>query len=186
MTRRWCKRLLLGALAGALLVVGYDRVQGIHWVGSTDLEVEFTVTDAATGSPIPGARVEIQQAKGGFYEDRDEKEFVLISDDDGQARRDCRQSMCFGTQSGLAFTDTFAVHLPYWRFRVVAAGFEPSKWTELDELRYRRQARRAGSGKSKLMVSISLQKGGAEPAAAPDRGGQSVLRGSQAFCRRGR
>lgn len=172
MTRRWCKRLLIGVVAVALFVVGYDRVQRIYWVGSTDLEVEFAINDGATGSPIHGGRVEIQQEKGGFYEDQDEKEIVLVSGDDGRASRECRQSMCFGTQSGLAFTDTFSVHLPYWRFRVVAAGYEPGNWTDLDDLPYIRQVRRAGPGKSKLVVPVTLRQRHAEPDAAPDAGGR--------------
>jgi hypothetical protein len=100
MARRWWKLLLI-VVAVPLLVWGYDGVQMFYWVGSTDLEVEFAVSDAATGGPISGARVEIQQAKGGFYEDRDEKEFALVTNGDGLASRECRDSMCFGTRSGL-------------------------------------------------------------------------------------
>ena len=172
MARRWWKRLLVVVIAVPLLVWGYDRVQMIHWVGSTDLEVHFAVTDSATGAPIPGARVEIQQAKGGFYEDRDEKDFVLFSGGDGLASRECRESMCFGTGSGLGFTDTFAVHLPYWRFRVIADGYKSGEWTELDVPRYIRKARRAGPRKAKLVVPVALPKRHAELGAAPDRGGK--------------
>ena len=63
-----------------------------------------------------------------------------------------------------AFADTFAVHLPCWRFRVVTAGYEPGKWTKLDELQYRRQTRRAGPGTSKLVAPASLEKRHARPA----------------------
>jgi hypothetical protein len=56
------------------------------------------------------------------------------------------------------FTDTFVVHLPYWRFRVVADGYEPGEWTELDVPQYIRQARRAGPRKAKLVVPVSLHK----------------------------
>jgi hypothetical protein len=163
MARGWWKSLVIGGIALPLFVWGCDRVQMMHWVGSTDLEVEFAITDAATGAQIPDARVEIKQAKGGFYEDRDEKEFVLASGSDGLASRGGRESMCFGTRSGLGFTDTFVVHLPYWRFRVVAGGYESGEWTELDVPQYIRQARRAGPGKAKLVVPVSLHKNRAEP-----------------------
>ena len=171
MSRRWWKRVLVAAVVLPLLVWGCDRVQMIHWVGSTDLGVVFVVTDDATGAPVLGARVEVLQSSGGFYEDREEREFALITDVDGLARRECRRSMCFGTRSGLGFTDTFVVHLPYWRFRVFADGHEPVEWTELDVPEYIRRARRAGPGKAELVVPLSLHKRHAEPGAAADRGG---------------
>jgi hypothetical protein len=157
MARRWRRRLLIAAIALPLLVWGFDRVQRIYWVGSTDLEVAFAVTDAATSSPIPGARIEVQ-SEGGFYEERDKQEFVLVAGADGVARKECRQSMCFGTQSGLRFTNTFVVHLPWWRYRVVAGGYHPTEWADLDVLELRRLVRRAGPGKAELVVPATLQK----------------------------
>jgi hypothetical protein len=158
MVRRWSKWGFLAAVAVPLLVWSCDQVQTIYWVGSIDLDVEFQVTDRATGNPIPGATVEVQ-SEGGFYEERDKHAFVLVADASGVARKECRNSMCFGTQSGLRFTDTFAVHLPWWRFRVVAPGFTPSTWANLDEPRYIQQARRVGPKKARLIVPLSLQKG---------------------------
>jgi hypothetical protein len=153
--RRWWKWLLfLGIIP--LLVWGYDRIVMNHWVGFTDLGVEFVVIDAGSEMLIPGARVEVQ-SEGGFYEERDKQEFVLLADA-GVARKVCRHSMCFGTQSGLLFTDTFAVHLPGWRLRVSADGYQPSAWSDLDELEYRRQAHLAGPGKAKLVVPVSLPR----------------------------
>lgn len=157
MARRWWICVLAGAIAVPLLVWGFDRVQMIRWVGSTDLEVEFTVIDAATGNPIHGARIEVQ-SEGGFYVERDKQEFVLVAGPEGVARKVCQRSMCFGTQSGLRFTDTFVVHLPWWQFRVVADGYEPRERTELDGPEYVRQVRRAGPGKAKLVVPVSLHK----------------------------
>src|SRR5262245_10689499 len=141
-----------------------------YWVGSTDLEVEFAITDAAIGTPVPGARVEIHQAEGGFYLDRDEREFALVSGSDGLASQECRESMCFGTKSRLRITNTFVVHLPSWRFRVVADGYEPGEWTNLDVPQYIREARRAGPGKAKLVVPVPLHKRHGEPVGIPDRG----------------
>jgi hypothetical protein len=80
--------------------------------------------------------------------------------------------MCCGT-SGL-FTDTFGVHLPWWRFRVVADEYEPGRWTEL-VAEYAGQARRAGRGKAKLVVPVTVHKRPAEADAATRRGVCAVL-----------
>jgi hypothetical protein len=157
MIGRWWKWLLLVVFAGSLLIWVCDQIFLVSWVGSTDLEVEFAVTDAGSGVSISGSRVEVQ-SEGGFYEERDKQEFVLVTDTSGSARKECRSSMCFGRASLLGFTDTYCVHLPFWRFRIVAAGYEPSDWTELDVLEYRRQVKRSGPGRAKLEVSVSLQK----------------------------
>ncbi|HLJ93851.1 MAG TPA: hypothetical protein VKU02_11750, partial [Gemmataceae bacterium] len=74
MARRWRIRPLVAAIALPLLVWGFDRITMIYWVGSTDLEVVFAVTDA-NGHPIPGVRIEVQ-SEGGFYEEQDKQEFV--------------------------------------------------------------------------------------------------------------
>ncbi len=169
MARRWWKRLLVAALVLPLLVWGCDRLLAIHWVGSTDLEVEFAVTDAATGNPVPGARVEVQ-SEGGFYAEDFKQEFALTTDPGGLARRECARSMCYGTQSGLRFTDTFVVYLPFWRYRVLAEGFESSEWADLNVLELRRQVRRTGPRRAKLAVPVALHKRHAESGAAPDRG----------------
>jgi hypothetical protein len=169
MARRW-KWLILIVCGVPFLISGFDRLMTIHWVGGTDLDIDFTVTDAATGAPIPGARVQIQ-SEGGFYAEDYKQEFVLVADAGGVASKECRRSMCFGTRSGLGFTDTFVVHLPWWRFRAVAEGYEPCDWVELDVPKYIRQARRAGPGRAKLIVPVSLHKRHADPGAVPDRGG---------------
>ena len=93
--------------------------------------------------PVPGARVEVQ-SEGGLYEERDKQEFVLVAGADGLARRECLHSMCFGTRSGLGFTNTFVVHLPWWRYRVVSEHYGPTEWSDLDVPDQRRQVRRAG------------------------------------------
>src|SRR5262245_12489382 len=147
--RRW-KWLLPAAIALLLVAVwGYDGVLTIHWVGAADLAVEFAVTDAATDSPVPGAWVEVQ-SEGGLYEEREKLEFVLPAGADGVARRECRGCLCFGTQSGLRLTDTFAVHLPWWRFRAVADGYQPGEWACLDVPEHVGQARPDGPGRARL------------------------------------
>lgn len=102
-----------------LVLLVLPAVQKVYWVGSTDLEVEFAVTDAATGQPIPKARIDIH-SEGGFYEERERRDFQLVAGPDGRVSYLCRRSMSFGS-SGM-FTDTFAVHLPFWQFRVTGPG----------------------------------------------------------------
>jgi hypothetical protein len=168
MARRSLKWLLIVLFVVPLLVWGCDRLQTIYWVGSTDLEVKFAIINADTGDPIPGARVEVH-SEGGFYEERGKQEFDLVADASGVARKECRKSMCFGARSGLGFTDTFAVHLPWWRYRVSAEGFEPSEWAELDAPEFRRRARRVGPGEAILVVPESLHRMHAEQSVT-DRG----------------
>jgi hypothetical protein len=163
--------LLIAVTTLVLLVWGFDRLILSYWVGSTDLEVEFAVTDAATADPLPGARVEVK-SYGGFYSEDFKQEFTLAADAAGLARKECRHSMCFGTSSGLHFTNSIAVHLPFWSYRVVAEGYQPSEWAYLDVLEQRRQVQRAGPGRAMLVVPVSLHKMLAEQVAAPDRGGK--------------
>jgi hypothetical protein len=140
-----------------LLVLWFDRSQTIAWVGFNDLEVVFVVTDARTGAPVPGARVEVH-SEGGLYEERDPQDFVLTADGAGEARKVCRNSMCFGTQSWLRRTDTYAVHLPDWYFRVSAPGYQAAESVYLDTIGFRRLARRAGPGKAQLVVRVPLER----------------------------
>jgi hypothetical protein len=62
--------LVAGLIAVVLVLLALPAFQTVHWVGGIDLEVEFAVTDAATGEPIPNAGVEIQ-SEGGFNEEQD-------------------------------------------------------------------------------------------------------------------
>lgn len=155
MIRRRCSRLVLAPIILPLLVWGYDRALTIHWVGSTDLEVEFVVTDAAIGGPLSNARVEIQ-SQDCFDAGSDEQTFELAAGADGVARKEYRQRRCFGTQSGLRFTDTFVVRLPLWQYRVVAGGYTSTEWTDFDVSELRQLVQRAGPGKSRLVVRVAL------------------------------
>lgn len=155
MARRWRKRLLIAITVPPLLVCCYDRLWMIAWVGDTNLEVAFAVTDAATGRPVLGASVDVQ-SDGGLYEERDKQAFVLTAGDDSIARKECRNSMCFGTQSGLCFTDTFVVHSPLWQYRVKAVGYNSTEWDDLDVPALHRLVRRDGPNKVTLVVPVSL------------------------------
>lgn len=58
----------------------------------------------------------------------------------------------------LRFTNTFAVHLRWWWYRLLAEGYEPSEWAELNVPEFWRQVQRPGSGKAKLVVRGTLAK----------------------------
>ena len=165
MVRRWWKWLLAIGLV-PLLLWGCDTLTAIDWVGSTDLAVEFMVTELGSGNPLSGARVEVQ-SKGGFYEEPNNGEFVLSADTSGVARKECRNNTCFGIRSGLGFRDTFAVHLPWWNFRVSAPGFQPSEWFGINESAVRHPAHRTGPGKAKLVVPVALHRRSVEPGPVP-------------------
>jgi hypothetical protein len=156
MLARW-RWWLFGLVAVPLAVWGYDRVQMMCWVGGTDLEIEFVVTDAATGKPVEGATITVH-SEGGFYDEREEKDFTLRTDRHGIARRVCHNSMCFGTQSALRFTDTYVVHLPWWYVWTSAPGYEKSSLLYLDTSEHGQRVQRVGAGAARVGVSISLRK----------------------------
>ncbi len=137
-----------------LLLIGAPFFQTVHWVGSTDLEVEFVAVDASTGDPVPGATVDVH-SEGGFYEERDRQDFALVTGPDGRVRRLCRNSMCFGTSSWRV--DTYAVHLPWWHYRASAPGYRPTEWADLDVPANRAKARR-GKPAATLLVEVPLER----------------------------
>lgn len=139
-----------------LLLIWAAFFQTVSWVGGTDLEVELSVVDAATGNPVPGAAIDVH-SEGGFYEEREPQDFALVTGPDGRARRLCRQCMCFGT-SGWNI-DTYFVHLPWWHYRVSARGYHPTEQAELDVPANRRKVRR-GKPAATLRVKVPLEKGG--------------------------
>ena len=156
MRRRW-KLLLIGITTLPLLAWGYDRLVAIHWVGHTDLEIEFIVVAESTAEPIEGATIQIR-SEGGLNDEREPKRFALTTDPDGVSRRTCTGCMCFGTQSGLRFTNTFVVHIPWWYYQVSAEGFESTGEVSLDMIQNGRNIHRLGGGKSKLTVRLVLKK----------------------------
>jgi hypothetical protein len=158
MLRLWAK-LLVGVGAAAFCVWSYDRVMSGFWVGATDLEIEFVVTEDGSGKPIPRARIEVQSERGFPVENgRTREEFVLAADTDGVARKECPNTMCTGEWSGLGFTDTFGVARPHWRLRVSAPGFEPTEWENFPASEGWTTTLRTGPRTSKLVVPISLRK----------------------------
>jgi hypothetical protein len=147
---------VIAAIGVVLLLLLLPSRQTIHWVGSTDLEIEFAVLEAMTSDPIPGATIQIH-SEGGFYEERNPRDFTLVAGPDGCATHLCRDCMSFGTSG--PNIDTFAVHLPRWLYQVSAPGYESSKKIELGFMENARNVQR-GHPTSKLVVYISLQKDG--------------------------
>src|SRR5262249_48273690 len=147
MKRFWLCLAPFVVIAVAILI--YDSFR-IAWVGHTDLEIEFRIMSADTGESIEGAAIAVKQDAGGFCEDTSAREFELHTDQDGKAQRVAKSCMCFGTQSRLKFTDTYAVHLPSWRFRVSADGYRPSATQDLDVPEYIRKTKRAAPGTARL------------------------------------
>jgi hypothetical protein len=154
MVKPWWSWLLAVTAVLVLTVVGYDRMLTIIWDGYTNLEVEFLVTDAATGEPVNGARINVHSE----FPPRDaEQDFSLVTDEGGIARHACTR-MSSGKESGLGFTKTFSVSLPEWAFRVSAPGYETSELLSLPFSKYGRQVQRLGGGQTKLVVRVPIRK----------------------------
>lgn len=134
------------------------------WVGSTDLEVEFVVTERLSGDPVPNAVIEIH-SEGGFYAEREPRDFKLTTDSDGVATYVCKENMCSGSK-GL-FIDTFSVPSPEWTVQVAAKGYEPTDSEPIQTLQSPRMAKRTGVRKSKLTVPIALVRASARPSPPP-------------------
>jgi hypothetical protein len=146
-----------GLTAIAVAVWLYDAAMYTAWVGHTDLQVEFVATDVVTNQPIEGAKIEIQ-SEGGFFRERNVKQFTLVTDGNGSATSICHDSMCFGTRSGFGWMrDSFAVHLPEWRADATAPGYGSSETIEIETLENRRKIERLRPG-ARLVVPISLHR----------------------------
>src|SRR6516162_6402728 len=92
-------RALKIAVGFAILVAVVGLVlppffQTIHWVGFTDLLIEFVVSDAETGEPIPDAIIKMH-SEGGLYKERDQGDFRLVTGSDGRAQHLYGRCGCF-------------------------------------------------------------------------------------------
>lgn len=160
MVKRWLLWIFGIGLIPLLPFCCYDLCNQLRWLGSTDLEIEFVVTDAAIGQPIKTARIDIDGEDSFCDEERTvRKPFHLLTDAEGIARKECRNARCIGTRSGFGWSrDTRHVYLPCWHYSVSAPGYETSEWTFLDIQENNRQIQHLGPGKDKLTVPILLQK----------------------------
>lgn len=158
MRKRTGYRSLLFASA-AILVVGlvafFALGPTINWVGHTDIEVRFVITDAETGQPIPNAMVHICAEAGAFCDDPQQLEFTITADKDGHASQLATNCMCFGSKG--TFKDTFASRLPKWSFHATATGYSAAEPAYLDVAKNARQVQR-GDPFATLSVPIRMQK----------------------------
>ena len=152
-TKVTCAKLL-AILFVILLLVVIPFIQWPHqyiaWVGGTDLEIEFVVTDATTNAGILGAKIAVLEGPSTFC--RPSGPFDIFTDADGKARRLCKDCMCFGTQG--PGVNTFVVHLPSWVIRFSASGYVTSDFFYLDDVEH---ARRAKRGKEHATLSVPIQ-----------------------------
>jgi hypothetical protein len=131
---------------------------GIYWVGSRDLEVSFHVSDSETGRPIAGALIDIPRGREAFCADC-APPIQLRTDENGVARRLCKNCMCSGFEGGKPFFrrhSTFGSHLPDWEFQVSAPGHQESDWHHVSEQEFRRTTLR-GDEFATMRVEIKLR-----------------------------
>ena len=155
------KRGLIGKSGLILVTLGVACImvipflQSKKWVRRTDLKIRFIVTDEETGTAIKDAIIHVRAERGGFCEERGERQFDLVTDDRGNAQRLCRNCMCFGSRG--AFEDTFALHLPWWSFQVSAPGYISTKSMYLN-VPERVQDVKREDGRATLSIAIALQE----------------------------
>lgn len=143
---------LLFVAAGVVGLVG-AFAQTIEWVGQTDVEVRFVVTNAEAGQPIPNAAVHITAAEsGGCCDDAPQPEFTITTDQSGFAEYRATNCLCFGSKG--PFKDTFTSHLPQWSFHVTAAGFFA---TDPEYLSARENVSRVQRGGSFATLSVPVR-----------------------------
>jgi hypothetical protein len=141
------------ALSCALALFACGSVTA--WVGHKDLQVQFLVTDANSGAPVPNATIHIRAEAGGFCSDRDPMQFTVATDSKGIATRTIKQCMCFGKQG--MFQDSFGMHLPLWWCHASAEGFTPSEPISLEAPEYARRVKRLRLN-AELTVELQLRK----------------------------
>lgn len=145
-------------LGFGIVVVGIcsPLLQGVRWVGRTNLEVHFLVVDRETNQPISEAKIHVRARPGGFCRNRDAREFTIVTDAQGNAKQMCEECMCFGTRS--TFENTYGVHLPWWTFHVVASDYIATQPTDLEEFAGTVHKVQRGDSFAVVSLPIRLQK----------------------------
>jgi hypothetical protein len=157
-----CSCLVIVAIAVGTILLGIaGTVRVLEGHGQTEVEVEFLVTDAETGEPIPGAPVDVRGPEV-EPDGSQEGEVRLVTDEAGMARRRCRCAW-YGERGWLR--SSFTIVLPGWVFRASAPGYEPGPEMRFTE-EQGRQSRRQGSSRA-FTVPIPLHK---LPPRAPEPG----------------
>jgi hypothetical protein len=96
-----------------------EAIKSTAWIGSTDLEIEFVVKDAATGESIPGAHICVCGER--LLDDAKENTLLLQTDRVGRYHWFEKGVLCTGMSSW--WRETCNVHLPDWYYWVSAPGY---------------------------------------------------------------
>jgi hypothetical protein len=149
-----CSCLLIVAIAVGTILLGIaGTIRVLEGHGQTVVEVEFLVTDAETGEPIPNATVEVRGQVAETDDGAQEGEVRLATDASGMARYHCRCTW-YGERGWLK--SSFLLLLPGWLFQASAPGYEPSQEMKFTH-EQGRQSRRHNGGHA-FTVPIPLQK----------------------------
>jgi hypothetical protein len=147
-------------LAGLILIALISAFgTGMFWIGSTDLEITFRVTDATTGQPIPEAVIDIVGAEWNCCGDCNPP-LKLVTDDQGMVKKMCTQCTCTGYSGWKPFfrwTETFHTRTPSWQFFASSPKHEKTELIWIDELGIR-HTRQRGATFSTMRVDISLRR----------------------------
>jgi hypothetical protein len=153
----WLHRFAFAFILVSLLVVAFvmlrPSIQRFYWVGNTDIEIEFLVTDALTGETIQGATIQVR-VEGEECGGKKKEQFNLVTGANGSVKRLVRNCMSFGTVGDNI--DTFAMHLPLWSYQVSRDGYIPSEWKVLDDMEYAGKVQR-GTPAATLLIQIPLR-----------------------------
>lgn len=147
--------VLITSIAVIIGLGTITNLGSVKWVGRKDLEVQFIVLDSESNEPLSNAKIHILQERSGPCEDQTQRRFEFVTDGNGSVKHMCKDCMCFGSRS--TFEDTFASHVPAWRFHATADGYEDSQREDLENLEFAKRVKR-GDRYSTLSIPIRLQK----------------------------
>lgn len=121
--------ILAVSVFGAVWLV--DRSQMMDWVGETNLDVVFRVTDAITNDPIAGATLNVtaefsEGLPSDFFRSPTDHMYhaEFTTDSSGRVEIRCDGVTCFGTKSFLLYTNTYHVCKPDWLVDGDASGYQ--------------------------------------------------------------
>jgi hypothetical protein len=151
--------LLLAILS--LLPAAYMCLQAAYpeivWLGGTDLEITFVVTDSDTGTPIPGAAVHVFYAHS--PRDRTNVPFTLTTAANGTVRHWCRGVDCTGRSNPvMPWRNTITAKLPSWVLDATAPGYMDSEPQDLGFSQKVRKPVRRKHGNAAVTIPVTLRK----------------------------
>jgi hypothetical protein len=150
----------------ALSAVGLVLEPTVRWSGYVDLTVEFVVTDARTGKPVPGAELFIfneggRNADGLRMEEAGSKgeQFTLRTDERGIAQRVSEQNRAYGRSNRvMPFRNTFGFCTPTWHILSARApGYAPTEPVVLPDVPGASRSGRIGANQARLVVPLKLE-----------------------------